>query len=110
MSDSLRDAVFRGARPEASARLFFDWSRRNQGADYRRAAANPTRTHEFFQIFFEARIGIAHAFGILNNRFAIGEKSGNRERHRDTMISKAGEFRAPQWSGPVNLEAVVQFN
>ena len=74
--------------------LFFDRSRGNEGADYGCAAADPPRTHEFFQIFLETRIRIPDAFRILNNRLAIGEQSGHRESHRYPMISEAREFSA----------------
>src|SRR5437762_11937194 len=106
MSDSRRDEVFRGARAEASARLFFSRGCRNQRSNDGCAATHSPRTHEFFQILFKPGIRIADAFGILNDGFAVGEKSGHRECHGNAMISEAGEFGTAQWGRPVNRESV----
>ena len=37
-----------------------------------------------------------HALRVLHDGFAVREKSGNRERHGNAMIAKAGDPRAPK--------------
>src|ERR1700737_1155452 len=99
------------ARRRPGQRLFFfDRGGGNERANNWCARAHPAWVHKIVQSFFESWIRSADAIGILNNRFAIGKQSRNRESHGDAMIAEARKTRSAQWGWSVNFQAIVELD
>ena len=53
--------------------------------DYRRANLHPFLVREFFKYRFKPRVRLANTFGILNNSFAIREKTAGKMGLEDAL-------------------------
>src|SRR5437868_11956047 len=46
-----------------------------------------TWVKESLKLIFKSRIGSRYTIGVINDRFPVGKHAGDRESHRDAMIS-----------------------
>src|ERR1700694_5616277 len=63
--------------------------RDGERTDNRRACGHPLRTDELVECVLKSGIRSADAIGVLNDRFAVGEKTSHSKGHRDGMIAQA---------------------
>src|SRR4029077_8643377 len=71
----------------APALFLLDSCRRKRG-NHRSGRAEALRVRDFVQHLCETWKGRCNAVDVLNDGLAFGEKSGDRESHRDAVIAE----------------------
>src|SRR5439155_2058347 len=77
-------------------------------ADHRGADLHPFWICELFKYCFKSWVRLTNTFSVLNNSFAISEKTGYGKSHRDAMIAEARHARSMQRRRAMDFEPIAE--